>query len=133
MRPAVRSLVPGFGDCEDGANALRAALHCSKACRNVSTLAGDHHQLVPWAEGKHTGAIGRARSGVTVVVDRTLPSELDQTRAGRGDRRAVVVRVLCCLLEHVRSSDKPRRGKESSQLNPVVAGLLDHHFGGISF
>ena len=52
------SLMPGFGDCEDGADSLGTALHRAKARRNVSTLAGDHHQLVTWAESKHTGTVG---------------------------------------------------------------------------
>ena len=123
--------MPGFGDCQDGAYSLGTALHCPKARRKVPTLAGDHHQLIPGTEGKHTGAVGRARSSVTVVVHRALSSQLDQTRAGRGNRVAVVGGVLGCLLEDVRASDKPRCGEESSELHPVVARFLDHHFGRI--
>ena len=68
------SFMPGFGDREDGSNSLRPALHSPEARPNVSTLAGDHHQLVTGAESKHTGTVGRARSLVTVVVHRALPS-----------------------------------------------------------
>ena len=125
------SLVPGFGDCQDGAYSLGTALHCPKARRKVPTLAGDHHQLIPGTEGKHTGAVRRARSRVTVVVHIALSSELDQTGAGRGDRVAVVGRILGRLLEDVCASDKLRCGEESSELHPVEARFLDHHFGRI--
>ena len=128
LRLAGQSLMPGFGDCEDGANSLRAPLHCSKARCNVSALTGDHHQLVTGTEGKHTGTVRRARSGVAVVVHHPLSSELDQTRAGRSNCVAIVPRVLRRLLEDVSSSDEPRCGKESSELYPVVAGFLNHNF-----
>ena len=123
--------MPGLGDGEDGSNSLRSSLHSAETGRKVAALAGDDNELVTRAESEEASAVCRPRARVAVVVHRSLPSQLEQAGAGRGDRGAVARRVLRRLLEHIRPSHKPCCGQQSGELYSIVAGFLDHHFSGV--
>ena len=123
--------MPGLRDGEDGSNSLRSSLHGAETGGKVAALAGDHNDLVTRAESEDASAVCRPRARVAVVVHRSLPSQLEQAGAGRGDRGAVALRVLRRLLEHIRPSDKPCCGQQSGELYSIVAGFLDHHFSGV--